>query len=82
MQLLKHHLHDKYKLSNILYNLNTILTLNITNTYNKAHYTNIQARKDNRPNGIEPKWARAKRTRSRMSLDNGLKPERFTNLLA
>jgi hypothetical protein len=55
MQLLKHPIHKKYKLSSILYNqLKHNPALNVTNTNNKAHYTNIQARTGKGPNGHGP----------------------------
>ena len=41
-------------------NLNTIPALNVTNTNNKAYYTNIQARTGNGSNGLEPERARGK----------------------
>jgi hypothetical protein len=64
MHLLKHPLHKNYQ-AYCITNLNTILVLNVTNTNNKAYYTNIQARTGNRPNGLEPERGRVKRARAR-----------------
>ena len=39
--------------------------LNVTNTNNKAHCTNIQVRTGNEPKGLKSERARAKRARAR-----------------
>ena len=67
MQLLKHpYIRNTNYQAYCTTNLNTIPTLNVTNTNNKAHYTNIQARTGNGPNGLEPEQARAARARTSM----------------